>query len=158
MTEGMGYNNVERAYQLAEIGKTTKNRAGKATFDTMALHALLYMAHNTYDWPPSEQVREKMIPCRLYTLGWKSMAKSLGMTLLSYEQIQSGADPDAMRKSRELTARTRISHAWKFLAERGLIKQLYPQSLGRNAGYLLLLGDDDENREVEAWARKCIGK
>lgn len=157
MHTDMGYSNIDRVYQLAEDGRLAKDRAGKATVDNMALNALLYMAHNTYDWPPAEKVRDNMLPCRYYTLGWRRMAQSLGMTLLSFEQLQSDSDPDALRKSRELTARTRISHAWKFLAEHELIKQLVPASLGRNAGYLLLLGDASENREVEAWARKCLG-
>lgn len=150
--------NVSRVYEICETGKLAKERGGKLTLNAMALAALLYMAHVTYDWPPSKSVRRKMLPCRLYTLGWKGIATTLNMTMLSQQQIESGGDLNAMIKTRETTAKNRISQAWKFLAERGLIKQLYPQSLGRNAGYLLLLGDDDENREVEAWARKCIGK
>ena len=30
-------------------------------------------------------------------------------------------------------------------------------TLGKNAGYLLLLGGDEENRAVERWARQCLG-
>ncbi len=32
-----------------------------------------------------------------------------------------------------------------------------PATLGKNAGYLLMLGDDEENRAVEQWARQCLG-
>lgn len=32
-----------------------------------------------------------------------------------------------------------------------------PASLGKNAGFLLLIGDDEENRAVERWARQCLG-
>lgn len=157
MNTDMGYSNIDRVYQMAENGRLAKNRAGKATVDNMALNALLYMAHNTYDWPPNDKIKNNMLPCRYYTLGWRRMAQALGMTLLSFEQLQSGDDADAMMKSRELTARTRISHAWKFLTEQGVIKCLVPASLGKNAGYLLLIGDPAENREVEAWARRCLG-
>ena len=157
MQEDMGYQNVGRVYELSESGRLTKPRGGKLTVDTMALNTLLFMAHSTYDWPPSERMTANMIPARLYTLGWRGIAKALGMTLLSFEQLQSGEDPEAMMKTRETTAKNRISQTWKDLAERGLIKQLYPQSLGKNAGYLLLIGDPAENREVEAWARRCLG-
>ena len=157
MQEEMGYQNVGRVYELSESGRLTKPRGGKLTVDTMALNTLLFMAHSTYDWPPSERMSANMIPARLYTLGWRGIAKALGMTLLSFEQLQSGEDSEAMMKTRETTAKNRISQTWKDLAERGLIKQLYPQSLGKNAGYLLLIGDPMENREVEAWARRCLG-
>ena len=157
MTEEMGYQNVNRVYELSRAGRLTKPRGGKLTLDNMALNTLLFMAHSSYDWPLSKSLADNMVPARLYTLGWRGIAEALGMTLLSFEQLQSGKDADAMMKSRENTAKNRISQTWNDLAERGLIKQLYPQSLGKNAGYLLLIGDPAENREVEAWARRCLG-
>ena len=36
------------------------------------------------------------------------------------------------------------------------VKKLEPASLGKNAGFLLLLGDDEENLAVERWARQCL--
>ena len=59
-------------------------------------------------------------------------------------------------KKRENTVKTNISNAWLFLQERGVIKKLEPASLGKNAGFLLLLGDDEENLAVERWARQCL--
>lgn len=38
----------------------------------------------------------------------------------------------------------------------GVIKQLEHAKNGNPAGYLLLLGDDKENRAVERWARQCL--
>ena len=67
------------------------------------------------------------------------------------------ADADKIMRKREETAKTNISNAWLFLQERGVIKKLEPASLGKNAGFLLLLGDDEENRAVERWARQCLG-
>lgn len=157
MTEEMGYQNVNRVYELSRAGRLTKPRGGKLTLANMALNTLLFMAHSSYDWPLSKSLADNMVPARLYTLGWRGITEALGMTLLSFEQLQSGKDTDAMMKSRENTAKNRISQTWNDLAERGLIKQLYPQSLGKNAGYLLLIGDPAENREVEAWARRCLG-
>lgn len=157
MTEEMGYQNVNRVYELSRTGRLAKPRGGKITLDSTAMHALLFMAHSSYDWPLSKSLADNMVPARLYTLGWRGIAEALGMTLLSFEQLQSGEDADAMKLARERTAKNRITVAFKDLAERGLIKQLYPQSLGKNAGYLLLIGDHAENREVEAWARKCLG-
>lgn len=157
MQEEMGYQNVTRVYELSSNGRLAKTRGGKLTIDSTALHTLLFMAHSTYDWPPSERMTANMVPARLYTLGWRGVSDALGMTILSFEQLQSGEDEETMRTARERTAKNRISTAFKGLAERGLIKQLYPQSLGKNAGYLLLIGDPAENREVEAWARRCLG-
>lgn len=157
MTDKMGYSNIDHVYELSKNGRLAKKRGNKSTLDSTALHVLLYMAHKTYDWPPEQWQVERNVPARLYTLGWRGIAEALGMTLLSFEQLHSGEDADAMKLARERTAKNRITTAFKDLAERGLIKQLYPQSLGKNAGYLLLIGDPMENREVEAWARRCLG-
>ena len=68
-----------------------------------------------------------------------------------------GENADKEMKKRENTVKTNISNAWLFLQERGVIKKLEPASLGKNAGFLLLLGDDEENLAVERWARQCLG-
>lgn len=67
-----------------------------------------------------------------------------------------GENADKEMKKRENTVKTNISNAWLFLQERGVIKKLEPASLGKNAGFLLLLGDDEENLAVERWARQCL--
>lgn len=77
------------------------------------------------------------------------------MILLTPEQSM-GENADKEMKKRENTVKTNISNAWLFLQERGVIKKLEPASLGKNAGFLLLLGDDEENLAVERWARQCL--
>ena len=66
-------------------------------------------------------------------------------------------DADKIMRKRELNAKKQFSDAAVWLQERGVIKKLEPASLGKNAGFLLLLGDDEENRAVERWARQCLG-
>lgn len=157
MTEQMGYQNAIRVFELSSTGRLAKPRGGKITINSTAMLVLEYMALNTYDWPPTDKLKKLDAPCRYYTLGWRSISTALGMTLLSVEQVQDpGTDVGKAMKARASTAQMRISQAWKFLQGQGLIKRLTPASLGRNAGYLLLLGDDSENRAVEAWARQCL--
>lgn len=154
MQDEMGYRNAKAIYRLTREGRLLKTREdGKRTANTLAIAILQYMAINTYDWPPNDDMRRKLIPCRYYQLGWRSIAEDLGMLA-----IDLGADDhEAAIRSREITARNRISQAWRFLAGHGLIECLVPALQGRNAGYLLLLGNDEENREVEEWARTCLG-
>ncbi len=52
-------------------------------------------------------------------------------------------------KTRENSIQKSISDAWVFLRDRGIIKTIEPASLGKNAGFLLLLGDDAENAAVD---------
>ena len=66
------------------------------------------------------------------------------------------ADANKLMRKRENTIKTNISNAFVFLQERGVIKKLEPASLGRNAGFLLLLGTPEENKAVEQWARQCL--
>ncbi|KAA8832729.1 hypothetical protein EM849_03725 [Bifidobacterium tissieri] len=154
----MGYSNVGHVYGLASEGRLTKPRGGKTTLNTMALNVLTYMSYSTYDWPPTDKIRRLGLPCRYYALGWRSIAEHFGMMLLSDEQTSDpDADADAMMDARTATARSRITQAWRYLRDQNLIKELQPASLGKNAGYLLLLGDDEENNEVEDWARECLG-
>lgn len=160
MSETMGYQNAYRVYDKTREGLLLKPRGGKLTLNTTALAVLQYMATTTYDWPPDRKVRSRNIPCRYYARGWRNIAETLGMICLSPEQILDADSKEASEKAlggRENTAKVRITDAWRFLREKGLIKQLVPASLGKNAGYLLLLGDDDENRRVEEYARQCLG-
>ena len=76
--------------------------------------------------------------------------------MLTPEQAMS-EDADKIMRKRELNAKKQFSDAAVWLQERGVIKKLEPASLGKNAGFLLLIGDDEENRAVERWARQCLG-
>lgn len=153
MEEEMGYHNALAVYEASKAGRLSKVRGdGKLSLNSFALATLNYMALNTYDWPPSERMRRDRVACRCYKWGWRNIALDLGMLLVN----DLDGMEDAMQ-ARERTAKNRISDAWKFLTEQGLIKRLVPASQGRNAMYLLLLGDEEENREVEQWARECEG-
>ena len=159
--EGMGYQNTQAVYDLNRAGRLAKKRGDNLSCYTTAQLALGYMAINTYDWDrarnqPPEKLRKANVPCRYYALGWRAIADAYGMVLLTPEQAMS-ADADKIMRKREETAKTNISNAWLFLQGRGVIKKLEPASLGKNAGFLLLLGDDEENRAVERWARQCLG-
>ena len=154
MQEEMGYRNAKAVYPIIRQGRLLKTREdGKRSTNSLAIAILQYMAISTYDWPPTDEMKAKYVPCRYYQLGWRSIAEDLGMLAVGID----AEDFEAAMKSREITARNRVSQAWKFLTEQGVIKCLVPASLGRNAGYLLLIGDGPENREVEAWARRCLG-
>ena len=161
--EKMGYRNAGAVYELSRAGKLLKPRGGKVTVNTMAELVLVDMALSSYDWDrehqePIRDAKAKGYPCRYYTKGWKTLAEDHGMMALSPEQVigKPEEEVEAAMKAREGTAKARIVQAWKFLRDRGLIKCLQPATLGKNAGYLLLLGDDEENRAVERWARQCL--
>ena len=159
--EEMGYQNAQAVYDISRTGRLAKKRGENLTVYAMAQLVLDYMAINTYDWDracnqPPEKLRKINAPCRYYTKGWRAIADAYGMILLTPEQAMSENADEEMEK-RENTIRKNISNAWLFLQERGVIKKLEPASLGKNAGFLLLLGDDKENRAVERWARQCLG-
>lgn len=158
MDDEMGYRNMQKVFELSASGRLLKPRGGKLALNAMAGFTLCYMASNTYDWPPTDDMRKHKVPCRYYTLGWKSIAETFALQMLSTEQTSDlDADVDAMMAARMRTAQSRISDVWRYLRDQNLIKELQPASLGKNAGYLLLLGDDVENNEVEDWARECLG-
>lgn len=162
--EKMGYRNAGAVYELSRRGKLLKPRGGKVTINTMAELVLIDMALSSYDWDsennrPGKDAKAREYPCRYYTKGWRALAEDHGMMALSPEQIigNSEEEVEAAMKAREGTAKARIVQAWKFLRDQGLIKCLQPATLGKNAGYLLLLGDAKENFAVERWARQCLG-
>lgn len=159
--EDMGYQNTQALYDLNRTGRLAKKRGDNLTCYTTAQLAISFMCSMTYDWDrernqPPEKLHKVNAPCRYYTLGWRAIADAYGMILLTPEQSM-GENADKEMKKRENTVKTNISNAWLFLQERGVIKKLEPASLGKNAGFLLLLGDDEENLAVERWARQCLG-
>ncbi len=154
----MSYQNVDLVNKVSSEGRLLKPRGGNVVTDSFVKCVLTDMAQASMQWPPTEKMKRNHTPARLYTGGWSMIADIEGMTLLPKGILFEGTEEQVRkeRHRRENTAKNRISKAWAFLKERGLIKQLYPQSLGKNAGYLLLIGDAEENREVEDWAWKCI--
>lgn len=163
MTGEMGYKNLDAVYRLSHEGRLLKPRGGQVTVDPTALSMLTYMAHSSYDWPPTEELKRKRLPCRCYSRGWDRMAEDFGLTIAGGEKaakaLSEGGDLEAMMQTRRNSARHRLSQTAKFLQRQGLIKLLVPADVRRErpATWLLLLGDERENREAEAWARECLG-
>lgn len=161
--EEMGYRNVAAVFDLAEQGRFLKPRGGQVAVAPTALTLMLWMASNTYDWPPTDELRRKRLPCRCYTRGWDAAAQKFGMTIAGGEKaariLAEGGDLESMMETRRNTARSRLSQTAKFLEGQGLIKLLLPADVRRErpATWLLLLGDDAENAAAEAWARECLG-
>lgn len=159
----MGYRNTAAVFNLAEQGRFLKPRGGQVALAPTALSLMLWMAANTYDWPPTEELRRKRVPCRCYALGWDAAARKFGMAIAGGEKaakaLGEGGDLEAMMNTRLNTARSRLSQTAKFLQSQGLIKLLVPADVRRErpATWLLLLGDESENAAAEAWARKCLG-
>lgn len=156
--EGMGYNNARKVYALAAQGRFNRERDGIPVVNSLALQMMVYMALTATDVEGADDET----PPRVYWAGWSKMANELGMT----PGVDDFMNPDLTDKDieatitrRKNTARNRLSQTARWLRERGLLKLLVPANsfLGRNAAWLLLLGDDAENRDVEAWARRCLG-
>lgn len=156
--EFVGYRNTKLVEQLAREGRITKTFKGKRTFDSEQYVLLSKMASATYDWPLDESASKHSRLPRVYAFGWLEMADDLGMTLPdSPDEIEViGNEPRAPK--RENAAIQRISKAATRLQANGLIKCLRQGSPQKrnNAVWLLLLGDDQENAEVEAYVRKRL--
>lgn len=144
--EEMGYKNITKVYEKASHGKLLKRRDnGVWTLDSFALNVLTYMAANTYDYP--NPTGNEYRPSRYYDGGWRKIAEAFG--LLRYDMsLAEEVGGETLSKQRENTARARISRTWAQLIEMGLIRRYKGAYLGENAGYVLMIGDDDENKEV----------
>ena len=159
--EEMGYRNALAVYKLSETGRLLKPRGDQVTLHPTALNLLSYMALNSYDWPPTEEMKRHHVPCRCYARGWDAAARAFGLTIaggVKAEKILAeGGDLESMMETRLNSARHRLSDAAKFLQAQGLIKQLLPADVRREkpAVWLLTIGDAEENAKVEDWARTC---
>ncbi len=156
--EPMGYRNTRLVEELASQGRITTKRGETRSFDPMQFTLLFKMASATYDWPLDEAAAKNCVLPRTYRRGWLAMANELGMTLPdSMDEIEViGDKPRAPKK--ELKAMQRLSLTAKKLEAAGLIKCLRAGSPQKrnNAVWLLLLGDDEENAEVEAYVRRRL--
>lgn len=156
--DGMGYRNAQKVYALASQGRFDRERDGVPVVNSLSLHMMLYMALTATDL----EAADDNTPPRVYWAGWSKMAQELGMTPGVKDFTNHDLTEDDIKRiitTRKNTARNRLSQTARWMREKGLIKQLVPANsyLGRNAAWLLLLGDDAENHEVEAWARRCLG-
>lgn len=98
-----------------------------------------------------------MLP-RTYASGWLRIATDWGMTLpqSADELVAIGNEP--RNPKREQLAYNRIGKIAKKLEDAGLIKCLRKGNVQRknNAVWLLLLGDEEENRDVEEYVRRRL--
>ncbi|KFI66561.1 hypothetical protein BMAGN_1470 [Bifidobacterium magnum] len=158
----VGYKNSDLVYELASQGKFMRPRGNSVSFDPMQLSLMEYMASTTYDFPPTPDMKDRFLPARLYERGWDHVAERFGMWLPGGEEdFQIMREPGGMErlsKKKMNAARWRLGATSKCLQEAGLIKCLRKADIHRGvpAKWLLMLGDDEENRAVEAWARRCI--
>lgn len=134
---------------------------GMLSPNTHAFSTLVQMARHTYDWRPTAQQIAKHVPCRLYEMGLERIGSFQGYGELSdEEEIKASMMPPGatqqMKFKRRKSGKDAAIKDCKFLTEIGLLKMLRPQRPGRNASYLLLIGSEAENREVEDWALECI--
>lgn len=155
--EFMGFRNTASALQKAEDGYLLKLREDdRYGMDSFAMNVLLYMAAKTYDWP-KDDTSNPSIPSRYYDQGWRTIAKGLGLLFIGAPADATDELKRSLSKKRQATAKNRISRAWTFLADAMLLTRIKPASLGDNAGYVLLLGDDEENTEVVDDAKSLLG-
>lgn len=148
--------NINRAMKLLGT-KLLHVFRGVLTPNTRAFFVLSHMALHSYDYPPTEQQKKYYIPCRVYDGGLDTIATAMGYGLLTDEQKQYDlTTQQELIDKRKVAGRKAISRHLRFLEEHGVIKQIQPHHVGSNALYLLLLGDEEENREAEQWAMECI--
>lgn len=156
--ETLGYRNAQKVMRLSAEGKFLTMFRGNPTPNMTAYAMMLTMAEITYDWPSTEENQRKGLPSRVYERGWGHLAEQFSMGILSHEALQR-EDNGRLIASRRQSAIQRISQTGMFLQSQGLIKKIRKEDVRREipAAWLLLIGDDEENREVEAYARECLG-
>lgn len=154
---GMGYHNYNAAIEnVVQHGKLLHKSRGKLSIDMTAYAMLITMCNETYDYPISEKVRRNKMPVRLYDRGLKYLAGTMGMVVMSFDQLQRD-DASVAHRARKRTAINRLSTAMNFLCDQGVVKVLQKGCLGKTAKYLLMIGDDDENAKVEHYDRRVLG-
>ena len=158
MEPEMGYRNMLAVEELASQGKLAVTHKGARSFDFAQYALLSRMAWLTADWPLDKTAEEKHMLPRTYASGWLRIATDWGMTLpqSADELVAIGNEP--RNPKREQLAYNRIGKIAKKLEAAGLIKCLRKGNVQRknNAVWLLLLGDEEENREVEEYVRRRL--
>lgn len=156
----MGYRNSKALYTLSRQGKLNTVRGGNASFNPMAMAMMQYMATMTADWDPDRHYRLDDVPPRCYWGGWPAMVEDFGMVMPTQEQaLDDTVDKENLFSNRQKVSVNRLSSTAQWLEQQGLVKQLVSANTrrGRHAIWLLLLGDDFENEQVEAAARIALG-
>ena len=106
--------------------------------------------------PPRKTTQRSAEPCLRTRVGASCRTVQHGNP--QHEALQR-EDNGRLIASRRQSAIQRISQTGMFLQSQGLIKKIRKEDVRREipAAWLLLIGDDEENREVEAYARECLG-
>jgi hypothetical protein len=151
----MGYRNTTAAEQNV-FSRGVLCRGSKMTFDAMAASVLTYMCLHSYDYPMSDDLKRKNAPCRLYEGGLKMIMSDLGMIVVPPDKLLDSDGTVDLVAHRARSVLVRISLAIKFLTKIGVIKVMRRSYLGRNAAYLLLIGDEHENEIVENYDRRVL--
>lgn len=151
----MGFKNTAAAEQNV-FSRGILCRGSKMTLDTTAGLVLMYMCLHTYDYPLPDDLKRKNAPCRLYEGGLKKVTEDLGMVVVPPDRLLDSDGTVDLVARRENSVIQRISQAIKFLTKIGAIKVLRRGYLGRNAAYLLLIGDEHENGIVENYDRRVL--
>ena len=164
----MGRNNVTAVAALGVEGQflrvSTSRKSGKEIFtpNTHEQLALVFMANDAYDWPLTAHMKKHHVPARLYEKGVEPLASFFGygakLTDDEMEGLELGESLTLMREKLE-RGRQFVSKQIASLKKKGLVLEVRPPrwsgSRNTNAAYLLLIGDDEENREVLAWWKEC---
>lgn len=154
----MGYRNMLAVEELAKEGRLTVIHKGVRSFDFSQYALLTRMAWLSADWPLDKTADGKRMLPRTYSSGWLKIAIDWGMTLpqTTDEIVDIGNEP--RNPKREQLAYNRLGKIAKKLESAGLIKCLRNGNVQRknNAVWLLMLGDDEENAEVEAYVRSKL--
>lgn len=164
----MGRNNATavaaRGVEGAFLRVSTSRKSGKKIFTPNAneLSVLLFMANDAYDWPLTAQMKTHHVPARVYEKGVEQIAEFFGYGAKLTDDEKEGLElGEALTLMQEKLERGRqfISKQIASLKEKGLICEVRPPrwsgSKNTNAAYLLLIGDEEENREVLAWWKEC---
>lgn len=156
-TKAMGYKNIDAALEnVIATGKLNRPRGDDLSTDTTAFSVLMMLCHDTLDWPLDSKQKSHKNTSRLYTKGYKALVLQMNLVDLTPKQAFRD-DADLIRARRQINAEKRIASAMRYLQKRGVVKQLVHSEFGNPASYLLLIGDDDENLEVENYDRMVLG-
>ena len=160
--DDMGYQNVERVEALlCRTGKLSEvTKSGNMTFNFPAYAIMVHLAEQSRS---KEGTSKGGLPYWCYWRGQTGIIAALGLALPTPEQVSAALDGtvdlDEINAKRIRTIRNQLTRIMTFLQEHGCIKKLRDANkfANKNAVWLLLLGDDEENAEAERQARAYFG-
>lgn len=158
MARKMGYRNYLTAEQnVLAAQKLARPFRGNLSTDTTASTVLFYMCEHSNDWPLTAKQRTEKKLSRIYSFGLEKMAIDLGMITAPVSPAVFLKDPDGTVRRRRRAGIMRVHNAIHTLEKAGVVENLGGGYPSHNAFYLLLIGDEDENHDVEAYDRRVLG-